>query len=58
MPLKLDLPKAMVKNALEQAISLRRRNINSASNELIKKALEDEVSAIRLAIDTMTETPK
>lgn len=55
MPIKIDMPKGVLKSALEQAISLRRRNVNAATNELIRNALEDEIKNIRLAMDTMTE---
>jgi len=56
MATQVDLPKDLIKAALEQAISLRRRNVTAATNNLIKNALEDEISALRKGIDTMKET--
>lgn len=56
MATKVELPKELVKAALEQAASLRARNIKSATNPLIKQALEEEDRQIRAAISTLTET--
>lgn len=56
MATKVELPKELVKAALEQAKSLRTRNIKSATNPLIKQALEQEETQIAQAIQTLTET--
>jgi len=56
MATKVELPKELVKVALEQAKSLRTRNIKAATNALIKQALQDEETAIQAAINTLTET--
>lgn len=56
MATKVDLPRDLVKAALEQAKSLRTRNIKSATNPLIKQALEEEERAIANAITTIAET--
>jgi len=58
MPTTVDLAKPLVKTALEQAASLRARNIKAATNDLIRQALEDEERQIRAAIGTLTETKK
>lgn len=55
MPTIVELPKPLLKAALEQAISLRRRNVTAATNELIKTALEDEIKVLRNAIDSARE---
>lgn len=55
MATRVELPKDLVKTALEQAASLRARNIKAATNALIKTALEDEERQIRAAIGIMTE---
>lgn len=55
MAVRIELPKEIVRAALEQAAALRARNIKSASNQIIKGALEEEDRQIRLAITTMTE---
>lgn len=55
MATKVELPKELVKAALEQAKSLRTRNIKSATNPLIKQALEQEEREIGNAISTLTE---
>lgn len=56
MATKVELPREMVKVALEQACTLRLRQMKQATNELIKKALDDEERAIRLAINTLADT--
>lgn len=55
MATRVDLPMPIVKAALQQAISLRVRNKNAATNELIRKALEDEITAIQHSVNTVTE---
>lgn len=55
MATKVELPKDLVRAALEQAKSLRTRNIKAATNALIKQALEEEEKAIVQAIGTLTE---
>jgi len=56
MATKVELPKAIVAHALQQAISLRVRNKNSALNETIRKALEEELVQLQHAINTLSET--
>lgn len=56
MATRVELPKELVKVALEQAAGLRTRNGKAATNELIKQAYRQEEDAIRLAISTLTET--
>ena len=56
MATKVDLPRDLVRAALEQAKSLRTRNIKSATNPLIKQALLEEEQAIANAIGTLQDT--
>lgn len=56
MATKVELPKELVKAALEQAKSLRTRNAKAATNNLIRQALQDEEQAIQNAINTLAET--
>lgn len=55
MPIKLDLPKDLVKPMIEQAISLRERQIKASSNPIIKEALEKEAVLLEAAKNTITE---
>jgi hypothetical protein len=57
MAVKVDLPKELIIVALEQAASLRARNIKAATNTVIKEALEQEMAAIVKAKSTI-ETVK
>jgi len=56
MATKVELPKELVKTAIEQAILLRHRQIKQATNALIKQALEQELTDLSKARDTLTET--
>lgn len=56
MATKVELPRELVKTALEQAASLRVRNAKASTNPIIKQALEEEERHIRNAISTLTET--
>lgn len=56
MATRVELPLKITKDALQQAISLRTRQKNAASNELIRKALEDEILSIQHAVNSATET--
>ena len=56
MATRVELPREIVKIALEQACTLRLRQMKAATNDLIKKALDDEERAIRTAISTITDT--
>lgn len=55
MATRVELPKEIVKYALEQAVSLRHRQIKAATNALIKKALEDELASLTTGLNTLTE---
>ena len=55
MATRVELPKEIVKIALEQACTLRLRQLKAATNDLIKKALDDEERQIRAGIATITE---
>lgn len=57
MAVKVELPKELVKAALEQAASLRARNAKSATNSIIKQAYEEEELQINKAISVL-ETMK
>lgn len=56
MAVKVELPLALLKEALRGAIALRNRQSNAASNTLIKKALDDEIAVFTTAMNTATET--
>lgn len=49
MAVKVELPKEILNSALEQAIAIRKRNANAATNSIIKQALEEEISKIQIA---------
>ncbi len=55
MAIKVELPKELVQTALDQAMSLRSRQIKQASNPIISDALEKERAAIMAAKNTLTE---
>lgn len=55
MATRVELPKELVKAALEQAASLRARNVKAATNNLIKQALADEEMAIRTSLNSLAE---
>lgn len=55
MATRVELPKDLVKLALQGAISLRVRQDKAASNALIAKALQDEIAALTTAMNTLTE---
>lgn len=55
MATRVELPKDIIKAALEQAAGLRSRNKKAATNELIKQALDQEETAIRAALNTLSE---
>lgn len=55
MAVKLDLPKDVIKLAFKAKIDSLKRAITSASNPLIKTALDDELGQINHALATMTE---
>ena len=56
MATRVELPKELIKTALEQAAALRQRNIKATANAIIKQALEEELRQITLAKDTMTDS--
>jgi len=55
MATKIDLPQQMVRDMCNAAISLRERQIKAASNDLIKKALQDEQDALTKAKGALVE---
>jgi hypothetical protein len=55
MALHIELPKDILTNALDQAVSLRSRQSKAANNSLIKQALEQEIAAITTAKNTIAE---
>lgn len=57
MATKVELPKEIVRPALEQAAALRARNAKAATNPVIKHALEQEEAAIRAALNTIETIP-
>lgn len=57
MPTLVQLPKEIVKAALDQALSLRARNVKAATNTVIKEALEQEQLQIAKALQTLETVP-
>jgi len=55
MATRVELPKPLIAAALTQAHGLRQRNAKSATNDLIRTALEDEAKAIHEAIRTLSD---
>lgn len=53
MAMRIELPKEMTEAMLEQAQSLRIRQIKAATNNIIKEALQKELDLIAKAINTM-----
>ena len=55
MASRVELPKEIVKPALEQRAASLKRSQKAASNKLIADAYEKELEAVTLAINTITE---
>lgn len=55
MATRVELPRELVKNALENAIALRERQIKAATNQIIKDALAQEQAVITAAATQLTE---
>jgi len=53
MAVKVELPKELIKAALDQAHALRMRNAKAATNNIIQQALEAEAVEIAKAIQTL-----
>lgn len=56
MPTLVELPKELVKNALDGAAALSDRRSKAATNSIIKEAHEKEVAAYLTAAATLKET--
>lgn len=56
MATRVELPKEMVQNALDQAIASRKRAIITQPNALIKGILEKELAELATARNTVTDT--
>lgn len=56
MATRVELPRELIKSALENAIALRERQIKAATNQIIKDALAQEQAALTTASTTLTET--
>lgn len=56
MATRVEAPKELVVAALEQAIALRSRGINAATNAIIKGALEEERRVLDAAKNSLSET--
>lgn len=55
MATRVELPKELIKQAIDQAISLRYRQIKATGNAMIKAALEEELKHLAGAKDTCAE---
>lgn len=56
MATKIELPSKVVGYAFKAHLQSLKRARNNATNELIQKALDDEIRQITHGIDTMTDT--
>jgi hypothetical protein len=56
MATRIELDKVIVKAALEKQLQSSKRARAGATNNLIKQALEDEISQIAKAADTISDT--
>lgn len=52
---KVDLPKALIKKALEHQIAIMSRGLDNEINPGIKQLKQKDITAIRVAIDGMEE---
>jgi len=55
MATRIELPKKIVSDAFKQREDSLKRAINTATNELVKTALQDELNQITAAKATITE---
>ena len=55
MATRIELPRELVKAAIENAIGLRERQIKAATNQTIKDALAQEQAALTQASTSLTE---
>lgn len=55
MATKVDLPKVVVKKALEHQISIMSRGIDTEINPGIKQLKQKDILALRTAIESMEE---
>lgn len=56
MATRIELDRSIVKAALDKHLQSAKRARAAATNELIKRALDDEISQITKASDTLTDT--
>jgi len=55
MATRVDLPKEIITSAFETKCASLRRGINSATNPVIKEALQQELGAITSALGKMVD---
>jgi len=55
MATRADLPKDLVAACIDQKIASTKRAINTATNELIKTALKDELAQLSTGRNTLTD---
>lgn len=55
MATRVDLAKDFVKHAFDTKLASLKRSANTASNPIIKDALDKEIAAIQTALNTLTE---
>jgi len=56
MPLKVNIPRAFLEDALEMKINSLKRANTGEVNTLIKEIREKDISAITTALNTIEET--
>lgn len=55
MAVKVDLPLAQVKAALEGALASNKRALNTAKNPAFRPILEKDIADLQTAINTLSE---
>lgn len=55
MATRVELPKDMMRQLIDQGIQLRNRQRNGALNDIIKQALEQELQTLQAAKNTLTD---
>lgn len=56
MATRVELPKDIVEAAFVKSLQSAERAMKAATNKLIQNAIKDEITQIRAATATMTET--
>jgi hypothetical protein len=57
MPIKIDLPKDILSDLLDQGIALRERRMKQSTNSIIREAFEQEAIQITKAKQSLEKMP-